>query len=123
MISSVAGMIPSEMISETVCPAASTDLKWPSIVTTRSGEPHQAHEDLRGDAQRPLGPDQKPHHIRARLIGGFAAQPDLLAVGKHHLGAEDVVACDPVLQAVRPAAFSPRLPPIEETFWLAGSGA
>ena len=64
---------------------------------------HQAHRDLGDDAEHALGADDDASQVVTRSIWGDAAGVDDLSIGQHHLKPQDVVAGQPIEQAVRPA--------------------
>ena len=60
--------------------------------------------------------------VGSRVVQGFAADLYDLAVEKDDLAPQDVVARDPVLQAVRAAGIFSDIASRVEAFSLAGSG-
>ena len=56
--------------------------------------------DPRRDAERALGPHERPDQVVARRVEPLAAELHDLAVGEHDLQAGHVVRREPVLEAV-----------------------
>ena len=53
----------------------------------RLRQPHQPHRHLGGDAQRALRADERAEQVVAGRVGGPAAEPDQVAVGRDDLDA------------------------------------
>ena len=66
----------------------------------RRRAPHDPHDDLRHDAERPFRAHEETDEVVALRVPHLAAEPDDLAVGQHDLEPEDVVRRDPVFQGV-----------------------
>ena len=62
-----------------------------------------ADGDLGDDAEHALGADHDAEQIVALRIEMLAAEPDDLAVDRHHFDADDVVGREPVFEAVHAA--------------------
>jgi hypothetical protein len=80
MISSVAGMMPSAMMSETVRPASSKRIIDCQHGEDPFGRAQNPDENFGGDPQGSFRADQEPGKIGTRRIGSLPAQPDDLAV-------------------------------------------
>ena len=103
IISTAAGMMPAEMISDTAAPAASVDSNAARIVFTDSGTRRIRNVTFVTTASVPSDPTSAPSKIEARRVERRTAKVDHLAIRQHGFDAEHVMNGEPVLQTVRAA--------------------
>ena len=103
IISIAPGTMPAWTISDTASPAARVRVEERDERLHRLRHRHHPQPDLRGDAERALGADERAEQVVAGRVELRAAERDDLAVGEHDLQPADVVGGEAVLEAVRAA--------------------
>ena len=123
IISRVAGMMPARMMAETVSPAASMESNTASIVRTVSGDGTSSRP---ASVQMPSVPSLPMNSPTRSYPGRSGASPPSRTTepsARTTLSQRTWLRVTPYLRQCGPPAPSATLPPMEQAFPLAGSGA